>query len=373
MKSKIIHRLAVGSADDCPDIEYASGFKPVDAVVLLVSGRRKALVVPALEYGRACEEAAGADVYTPEMLGLKPKSRGRIGGWAVGVLKKYSVKQLTVAPTLYHAVAKQIEKSGVRLSISKGPLFHERETKSPEEIRKIAASQQAAVIAMRHSIDLIHRSKVDHAGFLRIQNKQLTSERLRDAAQKVLMEHDSICRHMIMAGGKMAANPHETGSGPLRAGEPIIIDIFPQNLTTGYWGDLTRTVIKGKATAWQKRMYNAVKGAQSAALSMLKPGVMGKTIHMAVCKELERRRFHVRYPEDPRKGFRHGTGHGVGLCIHESPGISPLGGRLKKGHVVTIEPGWYDPEQGGVRIEDTVVITSHGWKYLVPCEKRFEV
>jgi Xaa-Pro aminopeptidase len=151
------------------------------------------------------------------------------------------------------------------------------------------------------------------------------------------------------------------------------MDIFPQNMKTGYWGDLTRTVLRGKASPYHKKMYNAVKSAQAAALSALRPGVTGRSVHLAACRELERRGFPVMFPDDQRKGFRHGTGHGVGLCIHEPPGINMYCGRLKKGQVVTVEPGWYDPQVGGVRIEDTVVITAHGWKYLVPCEKRFEI
>ena len=374
MKSRPLNRLVVGTAEDCPDIEYSTGFKPVDAVVVLIGGRKKAMVVPTLEYGRACEQATGVDVYIPEMLGLRAKRRGSISGWAVALLKKYNIKKVTVAPTLYHAVATKVIKSGVRLSMSKGLLLPEREIKSAAEVKMIAESQQAAVIAMRHSIALIHRSTVDHAGYLRVRGKHLTSEYMLDSATQVLVDHGCICRHMIIAGGKQSANPHETGHGKLRAGEPIIMDIFPQHMTTGYWGDLTRTVIKGKATTYQKKMYNAVKAAQSRALALLRPGVTGKTVHMAVCKEFERRKFPLAFAEDRGKGFRHSTGHGVGLCIHESPGLGiSATGRLKKGHVVTVEPGWYDPQMGGVRIEDTVVITATGWKYLVPCEKRFEV
>jgi Xaa-Pro aminopeptidase len=226
---------------------------------------------------------------------------------------------------------------------------------------------------MRHPINLIHSSTIDHAGFLRLRGKHLTSEFMIESAAKVLMDHGGICRHMIIAGGSQCANPHETGHGKLRAGETIIMDIFPQDLSTGYWGDLTRTVVKGKASTLQKKVYNAVRAAQNAGLSMLKPGVAGKTIHTAVCREMVRRGLQVSYPEDQRKGFKHSTGHGVGLCIHEGPGLHMFSGRLKKGQVVTVEPGWYDPEWGGVRIEDTVLLTSHGWKYLVPCEKRFEV
>jgi len=373
MNSKAGCRLVVGGAEDCPDIEYLTGFKPVDATVAMVNGRVKAMVVSVLEYGRACNEAPGVDVYTPEMLGLKPEARGKVSGWAKGLLKRYGIKNVTVAPTLYYAVAQALTQARIKLNISKGLLFPEREVKSQEEIAKIAASQQAAVIAMRHAVNVISHARVDHAGCLRVKGRHLTSEALIDSATRVLIDHGCVCKQMIIAGGTKSANPHERGSGRLKAGETIIMDIFPQHMNTGYWGDLTRTVVKGKASPYIKKMYNAVKAAQAAALSMLKPGVTGKSVHLRVCRELEKRGFPVKFPEDSRKGFRHGTGHGVGLCIHESPSLSMFGGRLRKGHVITVEPGWYDPEIGGVRIEDTVVITSNGWKYLVPCEKRLEI
>jgi Xaa-Pro aminopeptidase len=373
MKSKIKHRLVVGSGDDTPDIEYASGFRAVDAAVLLVSGRKKSLIVPNLEYGRAHKETKGVEIFTPRMLGLKTPQRRGLSSWVVALLKAKDIKSVTVSPTLYFAVAEKIRRSKIRLVISKGSLFPERQVKSAEEIRKISEAQQAAVIAMRQAIAMLGKSTIDHAGCLRLKGKRLTSEMVIDAVSRSLMEHRCIGTSTIIAGGKQGADPHETGHGNLKAGEPIVMDIFPKNIDTGYWGDLTRTVIRGKATSLQKKTYNMVKAAQMASFAVLKPGITGNRVHMEGCKEMERRGFQIFFADNPSKGFTHSTGHGVGMCIHEAPGLGPGAGRLRKGNVVTVEPGYYDPDSGGVRIEDTVVLTSNGWKYLVPCEKRFEI
>jgi Xaa-Pro aminopeptidase len=190
---------------------------------------------------------------------------------------------------------------------------------------------------------------------------------------RVLMDHHCLSRDTIVAGGTQAADPHEKGHGPLRAHEAIVIDIFPKHQDHGYWGDLTRTVVRGRATAGLRRMYHAVRMAQSAALNAVKPGVRCATVHRRAAAELEMRGFKTTTVDGRRVGFIHGTGHGVGLEIHERPSLGLGKDRLKSGHVITIEPGLYYPEHGGIRIEDTIVVTHKGWRYLVPCERRFEV
>lgn len=365
--------MVVGSPDDTPDIEYITGFRPVDAVVMLKCSRMQALVVPVLEYGRAVKEAPGTQVFTPEMLGLTGMQRRGLSQWALALLKKFGIKSITVAPTFYYGIAEKLKQHRIKIAVSEGELFPERRVKTPEEIRKIAETQQAAVIAMRQAIALISRSEIDHSGYLRVRGVRLTSEMVKDAVVKVLLAHHCTGKGTIIAGGRQGADPHDTGHGRLKAGELIVIDIFPQSMDSGYWGDITRTVLRGKATPIQKRTYTAVRSAQSAALALLKPGMSGRRIHKAVCAEFVKRGFPIKFPDDQRKGFTHGTGHSVGLNIHENPSISPAPGRLRRGNVVTVEPGWYDPELGGCRIEDTVVLTAHGWKYLVPCEKKLEI
>jgi Xaa-Pro aminopeptidase len=270
-------------------------------------------------------------------------------------------------------VARALEQGGVKVDLAKGDLFPQRMVKGADEVRKITESQQAAVIATRAAVAMIARAEIDGRGYLRNRGTRLTSEDVKRAIAKVLLDHDCVCPDAIVAGGRQGADPHETGSGPLRAGEPIVLDIFPQHTGHGYWGDLTRTVVRGVPSNRVRKMYAAVRAAQSAALSLVRAGARYARVHGGAVEEFKRRGFGPRPAEEKREGFIHSTGHGLGLSIHEAPAVGKADGRLVAGNVITVEPGLYYSDLGGVRIEDTVLVTRTGWQYLVPCEKRFEV
>jgi Xaa-Pro aminopeptidase len=363
----------VGSSADSPDIEYATGFRAVDPVVLLDVRGRRSLVVPQMEEGRARRMGPQLRVLTPESVGVNVSARKGIAEWAVRLLKQEKVKAVQVPGNFPAGVARRLEERGVRVEIVRGEVFEERAVKRRSELRAIAESQQAAVIAMRAAVAMISGAGVDADGFLTHGGRRLTSEEVRRLIGKVLLDHDCFCRDVIVAGGRQAADPHEAGYGSLRAHEAIVIDIFPQHLRHGYWGDLTRTVVRGAAPPALRSMYEAVRRAQAAALSRIRAGVMSRTVHRSVVEEFERRGFRTSRGNGRGAGFIHGTGHGVGLAVHESPSLGPNDRRLRSGNVVTVEPGLYYPDMGGVRIEDTVVVTPSGWRYLAPCEKPFEV
>lgn len=365
--------LMAGTTDSFPSIEYASGFRAPDPVVLLKSGAEIFLIVPQMEFGRASRTERAVSVFTPETLGLEGAARGKLGEWALRMLRKLGIKAVTVPVLFPHGVAKYLEEHGIRVLVAAHDLFPERAVKSPDELRKIRESQQAAVIAMRAAIAHINAAEIDNSGSLRFRGKIVSSESVREIISRILFEHNCMPKDVIVAGGAQAADPHEAGSGPLHAGETIVIDIFPRNMTHGYWGDLTRTVVKGNASPFIKRIYHAVKAAQLVALSRVKAGVNGATVHRSVVDEFRRRKLLGNPYDDRSTGFIHSTGHGVGLSIHEAPSVSTAEGRLKAGNVITIEPGLYYPGIGGVRIEDTIFVTHTGWRYLVPCEKKFEV
>lgn len=180
---------------------------------------------------------------------------------------------------------------------------------------------------------------------------------------------------MIVAGGRQAACPHEAGHGVLKAGEAIVLDVFPRNARTGYWGDLTRTVSKGAPKSRViAAMWRATLDAQRLALGMVRPGAKGGDIQAAVEEFFAKAGFPADFSKPGKeRGLIHGVGHGVGLDIHEAPRISHGAGALEEGNVVTVEPGLYDPELGGVRIEDTVVVTKDGARMLARLAKRMTV
>lgn len=373
MKKLTSARLIVAGAGDAADLRYATGFTPVDPVVYLDTGRRRHLVVPLLEVGRARQEAPRVRVWTPQELRIPRARRRSVGDWAAALLRQERVRGVSVAATFPAAVLRRLERTGVRVRLAKGPLFPRREIKSEREVARVRDAQRAAVAALREAVRELRRARVDRRGFLMRGGRRLTSEDVRLVIERELLRHHCQARDTIVAGGRQGADPHDRGHGPLRAGEPIVLDIFPQHKRHGYWGDVTRTVVKGRARPEVRRMYEAVRRAQAQALRAVRAGAWADGIHRQVQASFARAGFVTESRDGLPVGFFHGTGHGVGLDIHESPSLSTVHVKLRAGQIVTVEPGLYYPEFGGVRIEDTVVVTTTGCRVLCPCGKTLEI
>jgi Xaa-Pro aminopeptidase len=147
----------------------------------------------------------------------------------------------------------------------------------------------------------------------------------------------------------------------LRTGEPVIVDIFPRNRKTLYNGDMTRTVVHGAVPPLVASMHAAVVAAKRAATAAVRPGATGDGVHLATLGSLRSAGFEPGQPALPRVPvISHGTGHGIGLEVHEPPLLAPKGPELVVGDVLTIEPGLYALEVGGIRVEDMVAVTKDG-------------
>lgn len=373
MKKLTGPKLLVGIPNICPDILYVSGFKASDPVVFLQHGRDRYLVVSPMELGRARAANPALKVLTPESLEVPPAERRRLSAWVGALLKKVRVKKVEVGSTFPLGVARDLERQGIRLTVAKAALCPERMVKTKEEIAHIRHMQRAAVKALRGAYAMLEEARVDSRGLLRLGATLLTSEYVRKALNRILLDENGAGGEPIVACGPLSANPHWVGYGPLKAGQPIVFDIFPQDLETGYWGDLTRTVVKGPASPELIRMHRAVKIAQEEALASVRAGARVASIHQGVIDRFKALGFETRVKEGLPEGFIHGTGHGVGLEIHESPSVSLGDGILRAGNVVTVEPGLYYSHVGGIRIEDTVVVTRDGFDYLAPCSKTLTI
>lgn len=366
--------LLAGSSQSDTNIRYISGFCAPDPFLFLKTKSASVLVVSAMEKGRAEKQAKpGTEILTPAELGLSRRQSGKVENQVMALVEKAGIRRIQVPADFPAGVFKALKKKGVNVSIAKKPVCPERKIKTKAEIAYLRNSQRAAVSAMNAATALIGTAKIDREKRLRIGRGFLTSEKVRQCINKALIDHDCAGIETIVAGGNQAADPHERGSGQLYAEQAIVMDIFPRNEKTGYWGDITRTVCRGPAPAELKRLYNAVKAAQAAALRAVKPGICADEVHSAAKAVFEQRGYETKEAEGRHVGFIHGTGHGVGLDIHEGPRIGISGETLEAGNVVTIEPGLYYPGLGGVRIEDTIVVTETGWRYLAPCPKKFEL
>ena len=365
--------LLISSSKNGADIHYLCGVQPPEGAVLLKTDHKIYFLVSAMESGRMRRTVRqNVTVISSDQLDIKPDKT--LSQRIQRLLKEKQLSSIEVSGDFPVGVADSLRRAGIKICVIKQPPCPQREVKNPDETQAIRQSQRAAVAAMKAAIQQIASARISRDGTLRYGKTILTSEKVRATICHTLLDLDCAAEETIVASGPLSADPHERGSGPLPAGQPIVMDIFPRSGKTGYWGDITRTVCRGPAPAALKKQYNAVKAAQAAQLKMLKAGVWTDTVHRIGAELMESRGFKTETIDEVAQGFIHGTGHGVGLEIHEAPRISSANHqKLRAGHIITIEPGLYYPDIGGVRIEDTVEVTKDGYKMLAPCMKQLEI
>ena len=360
-----------------PDVYHTTKFLAPDPIIALEDVEELVLVTSSLEEGRARKESRATSIVNMNEYGAQDLTGRGISGtefWAA-IIKRFlderGLRRVAVAPYFPVAEADRLREMGIELVVA-NDLRDRRRTKRPDEIDAIEAAQRATEDAWREGVDALRRSKPRPDRRLELDGAVFTAERLRAIVESALLERGYASDGAICAPGPQAADPHQIGTGPLHAGEPIVMDIFPQHKRTRYWADMTRTVSKGEPPAEIRRIYDVVLRAQDAGIKALRPGATGREVHELVEDIIWQAGYDTmrpgqkKDPSDPTpRGFIHSTGHGVGLEIHEAPWISRSGTTpLVAGDVVTIEPGVYDPVIGGVRLEDMLVITANGARNL---------
>jgi Xaa-Pro aminopeptidase len=337
------------------------------------------LLVSSLEYGRAVKVDGVASVARLVDYDHRDNvtDHGSVAGRARTVatfLADHAVGSVAVPADFPLGVGDALRETGVDVTADRTDVVTGiRATKSDEEVGHVRDAQRANEAAMAAAEDLLREATVED-GVLYHEGAVLTSERVKEEIEVTLLRHGCGLDETIVACGADAADPHDRGSGPLRADEAIIVDIFPRSKETKYHADMTRTFVKGDPSAELRRRFDVTDEAREAALAALGPGVTGADVHDAVCDVYEDAGYPtLRSDPETEVGFIHSTGHGVGLDVHERPRVSPDGEELRPGHVVTIEPGLYDPSVGGVRIEDLVVVTESGHENLTDYPVEFVV
>ena len=363
--------LMVGDSERSADLFWATGFRAPDPFVYLASADSAWVVVKDLELDRAREEVRGAEV----LAGSRYDGRGdgsAAGGQLGEILRSLELRRLLVPPDFPVHTADELRDAGFCLAVAEPPLFPQRAIKSEEEVAAIAQAQKGAERAMDAALAMVGESLV-RDDLLVGPDGPLTSEAVRRRIHHVLLDCDCHGEHTIVAGGEQAIDPHQGGQGPLPAHRPIIIDIFPRHSVSGYFGDITRTVVRGRVSEDVQRLHEAVAAAQQGALESIRDGVDGAEVHQAVVRGFTSAGYESGEIDGRMQGFFHGTGHGLGLQIHEAPYISRPSCRLETGQVVTVEPGLYYAGLGGCRIEDLVVVEDDGCRNLTTFPKSLSV
>jgi Xaa-Pro aminopeptidase len=360
----------VDADGDDPTQRYLSGFGAPDPFLTCYTPGGTHLLVSGLEYGRAQREADATTVSRLSAYDYRDRVEkvGRIAaraGVVADFLADRGVAGVAV-PTRFPVVtADGLREEGIRVDVDgDDTVTRIRAVKSEHEVDHVRATQRANERAMATAEDLIAGAETAD-GVLHHDGDPLTSETVRRAIERALLEEGCALDDTIVACGADAADPHDRGSGPLRADESVVVDIFPRDKETRYHADMTRTFVRGDPDPTLRQWFEVVDEARRAALDAIEPGVTGADVHDAACDVIEDAGLPtLRSEPDAETGFIHGTGHGVGLAVHELPRVAPEGEELRAGNVITVEPGLYDPAVGGVRIEDLVVVTEDGHENL---------
>jgi Xaa-Pro aminopeptidase len=352
------------------DQRYFSRVEVHDPFIAFGAGRRRFSVQSALEFGRIRKARTFDEVLPLEPWRARAEKRfpGRPAGPAeivAELARAFRVPGFRVPDDFPAALFVQLGRLGVRLELAAGPLFPEREVKTAAEAAAIREGNRLSAAGFIVAERILRASRPRGRTLIH-DGRPLTAERLRFAIESAIMaEGGQAGGTTIVAGGDQACDPHERGAGPLRPGELIIFDIFPRVVKTGYFGDMTRTYLRGRAGDAQRKLVATVRDAQLAALKVIRTGVAGRDVHQRVVDVFAAAGYETRRTKTGSVGFFHGTGHGVGLAIHEAPRLGgTVSGPLKKGTVVTVEPGLYYPGIGGCRIEDVVQVTDRAPRML---------
>ena len=363
-------RLMCAASGSDADMLYATGFYADDPFVWWETEAKTHVALSPLEIDRARPVVRVDEVHENGEF-VPAGSKGGFALLILGIAKKHRLRGIVVPELFPAGLLEKLRREGLKVTVSEKPFFPERTRKKREEIIALQAALRVAESGLRRGIEVLKASRADKRGLLQWAKLPLTSERLRAEMDAAVLHAGGSPANTIVAGGLQGCDPHERGHGPLHANEAIVLDIFPRHARNYYFGDLTRTVVRGRASEALKAQYATVQSGKRWVMKQMRAGADGPALQ----KELLARFTAAGYPTEQREGrwvgMFHGVGHGLGLDLHESPRFAA--GPLFEGLSITVEPGLYYPGVGGVRIEDVVIVGKTGVRNLTRFEEELEL
>ncbi|MDQ6766176.1 MAG: Xaa-Pro peptidase family protein, partial [Verrucomicrobiota bacterium] len=354
---------------------YATRMFVPDPFIFLEQNGKRTIVLSDLEIDRGKKQAKADEILPYSKFERELQGTSKQAPPYEKVLAHFLVKRRVhsaVVPDNFPLrYAEELAENQIHVQASNGLFWADRETKTDDELRLMRRALSITEKGMARAIEVLAACKARRNKKLDWFGRVLTSEILRAEIDSAILHAGGLPANTIVAGGDQACDPHERGSGPLLADSLIILDIFPRDAASGYYGDMTRTVVRGRASEEQRRLWETVRAGQALALKKMKPGADGLKVHTDVKKFFTDQGFPTEVRDGRQVGFFHGTGHGLGLEIHEFPRFQKT--VFKPGQVITVEPGLYYPGLGGVRIEDVAVVTGTGNRLISKFEKRLEI
>ena len=366
--------LMIAPSERDANMLYVSGMFAEDALIYMRLNGRCHLVVADAELGRARKEAPHCRILSATRIAQQLAGHGRkrvtLAHVAAAILRDRGLRKVSVPEGFPLGHAHQLREAGIKVKPVKGEFFPQRELKSADEVKKISASMAMAEDGMSEGAQALKNSKIARDGRLMWRGLPLTADRLRAVIDAAVVQAGGVSARTKVAGGRQGSDPNFAGHGVLRANQPILLHIRPRSQKTGFYADITRTVVKGRASDAVRKMHGAIEAAQEIGLGMVRHGEEGRAVHRAILDSLRQAGFKTVRTE----GFIHPAGHGIGLDLHEAPFLNGSSrDLLRAGQVVTVEPGLYYPDIGGVRMDDMALVTHGGARNLTKSEKTLEL
>ena len=368
--------LICGDTLRSPELRHEVPLGIGDPFLYLETDGRRAVLTNVLEVDRIAQQAPELERLLGEELGRDELIAEGLSYAAIDrelflrATQRLGIAAAVVPPDFPLAVADRLRAEGIQLTTDDDFFAERRRRKTDAELAGIRRAAHAAVAGVDECARVLREAEIDGEG-LRHEGEVLTSEALRARVREVCARLGAPAPDDIIVAPMRPGDAvgHEAGSGPLPAHAPICLDLWPQDEASGCWADMTRTWVRGDISDAVADLHRLVLEAHERSLAATRPGVLGVDVYGAACDVFEAAGHPTQRTKKPgetlQHGFFFGLGHGVGLEVHEAPALGRSGrAPLIAGDVVAIEPGTVDPEHGGMRVEDLVLVTEDGYELL---------
>ncbi len=366
--------LIYGDTIRHPELRHEVPLTLGDPFLYAERGDRRYITITDFEWPRLQEAGVEAELISPFKLGLDQLLDSGMKYWEMALeLTLRAVNHIgiteAVAPhTFPLMLAEHLRANGIELTPERELFDLRRRVKNESELAGIRRAQRAAEAGMDAARDLFRRAQQSN-GSLLVDGEPLTSERVKLAIQDAFAKNGCSAEEFIVSHGPQSAIGHDMGSGDIRPGEPIVIDLWPKDAETACYADMTRTYCIGDVPDELREYHRLAKESLDVSLNAVRAGARGSDIYAVSCEPFHREGHKTLLNKEPGEviedGYFHSLGHGVGLDVHEQPGLGRAGGEdLLAGDVVTLEPGLYRRGWGGCRLEDLVLVTDNGAETL---------
>jgi Xaa-Pro aminopeptidase len=375
--------LIVADTIRSPDLRHEVPLAVPDSFLYAEVGGRRSVVVSSLEAGRIEELGIGLEVLTLEDVGIDELVKRGIDSYeldreiSLNACRRLGLESAVTPGAFPLEHADYLRAQGIELAADQRFFDQRRRVKNEYELAGIRRACRAVEAGMSVGLELL-RSAGRSNGVLTFDGEPLTCERIKLEVERAFGEHGAAADEFIVSHGSQTAVGHEGGSGPIAAEDVVLFDLFPRDRESACYSDFTRTVSLGTPSDELREYHRLAKEALDLAVATVKPGVKGSDIHRLVCDFFHehgyKTQLHKEEGESLVDGYFHATGHGVGLEVHERPGMGRVESEeLVAGDVIAVEPGLYRHGYGGVRLEDLVLVTQAGAEVLTDFPYEFEL